>query len=92
MKNVPKPQKKSLDWHRADVVAALHKCGWSINSLAKAHGISPSTLRSALDKSYPKSERLIAQAIGIAPETIWPERFAARNFIPTIRNIKREHA
>lgn len=84
MKNVSTTQKKSLDWHRADIVAALHKRGWSINRLAKAHGISPSTLRSALDKPYPKSERLIAQAIGITPETIWPERFAARNFNPTI--------
>ncbi|MDO4897086.1 MAG: helix-turn-helix domain-containing protein [Moraxella sp.] len=84
MMNVPTPQKNTHDWHRADVVAALHKKGWSIASLAKAHGLSPSTLRSALEKSYPKSEKIIADAIGVAPEEIWAERHAKRNFTPIL--------
>ena len=84
MMNVQTQQKKAHDWHRADVVAALHKHGWSIASLAREHGLSPSTVRSALDKPYPKSERLIADALGIEPEIIWPERFAARNYKPTL--------
>lgn len=84
MKYTQEQLKKSHDWHRADVVAALHKCGWSVASLAKAHGVSPSALRNALDRPYPKSERLIAAAIGVAPEIIWPERFDARNFRPKL--------
>lgn len=82
--NVLKNEKKSHDWHRADVIAALHKRGWSIKRLAEENGLSPSTLRSALEKSYPKSERLIAQAIGVTPEDIWPERHANRNFKPAL--------
>jgi len=77
MKNVPIAQKNSHDWHRADVIAALHKRGWSINALAEAHGLAPSTLRSALDKPYPKSERLIAEAIGVPAEFIWPGSLCA---------------
>ena len=63
---------------------ARHKRGWSINALAEAHGLAPSTLRSALDKPYPKSERLIAEAIGVPAEFIWPERHASRNFKPVL--------
>lgn len=79
-------QVKEEDWHRADVISALHKRGWSIAALARAHDLGESTVRSALDKPYPKSERLIAEAIGVAPEAIWPKRYAARNFTPTLRS------
>lgn len=82
--NVLTPQKNTHDWHRADVVAALHKRGWSVASLAKAHGLSPSTLCSALEKSYPKSERIIADALEMKPEEIWAERYAKRNFTPIL--------
>ena len=86
MNHVQDNQKKPHDWHRADVIAALHKRGWSIAALAREHKLGESTVRSALDKPYPKSERLIAEAIGVAPEAIWPERFAERNFTPTLRS------
>lgn len=84
MNHVLDNQKNTHDWHRADVIAALHKKGWSVASLAREHKLGESTIRSALDKPYPKSERLIAQAIGVAPAEIWPERFAARNFKPKL--------
>lgn len=84
MMNVLTSQKNSHDWHRADIIAELHKRGWSLARLAKAHGLAPSTLGSALDKSYPKAERIIAQAIGVAPEVIWAGRFAKRNFTPSL--------
>lgn len=79
-------EKKSDDWHRADIIAALHKQGWSIAALARVHELGVSTVRSALDKPYPKSEKIIAEAIGVAPEVIWPKRFADRNFTPTLRS------
>lgn len=80
-------QQKTQDWHRADVIAALHKQGWSLRQLAIAHNIHPSTLKSALEKSYPKSERIIASAIGVRPEEIWPTRFATRNHKPKLHKI-----
>lgn len=85
MMNVLEGKKNTHDWHRADIVAELHKRGWSVASLARKHGLAPTTLRSALDKPYPKSEKIIAAAIGVAPEVIWSERYAKRNFKPTLR-------
>lgn len=67
------------DWHRADVVAALRKAGWTVRKLAAHHGYaSHGALTSALGRPYPKAQRLIAEAIGVAPEAIWPSRYERR--------------
>lgn len=73
------------DWHRADVVAALKKLGWSVARLAQEHQLSRTTLYTALDRPYPKGERIIADALGLRPEEIWPEREAKRNFKPVLQ-------
>lgn len=79
------PKKPALaDWHRADVVAALHKKGWSLRELSRQHGLSDGTLKSALDAPYLKAEGIIAAAIGVEPQHIWPERYAKRNFTPVL--------
>lgn len=75
------------DWHRADVIAALHKKGWSLRALSLANGLSEHTLKTALGAPYPKAERIIAAAIGLEPESIWPERYAKRNFTPVLRSL-----
>lgn len=64
------------DWHRADIVAALHKRGWSLRGLSKHHGYkTPTALNNALDRKWPKGQLIIAQAIGVAPQIIWPSRY-----------------
>ncbi len=64
------------DWHPADIKAALEKAGWSLRRLSLHHGYaSPTTLKNALHGRWPKAERLIAEAIGIDPATIWPSRY-----------------
>lgn len=75
------PKKASLkDWHRADIVAALRKAGWSLRRLATHHGYaSPTTLTTALARPWPKGERLIAAAIGVAPADIWPGRYPKKD-------------
>ena len=75
---------ESLDWHRADIIAALKKQGWSIRALAAQVNVHPTTLYSALVKPYPKSEQVIADALGMRPEQIWPQRYAARKFQPVL--------
>lgn len=67
--------KSPPDWHRADIVAALHKRGVSLAQLSRLHGLSSRTLNNALERSYPKAERLIAQALGTSPDIIWPSRY-----------------
>lgn len=66
---------KVNDWHRVDIVAALHKRGLSVRGLSVEAGLSPSTLKNALARSYPKGERIIAEAIGLTPQQIWPSRY-----------------
>ena len=78
---------ENRDWHRADVVAALKKKGWSVRALSIEAGLAPDTLRVALQTSYPKGERIIAAAIGVKPEEIWPTRYAARAFRPSFPKV-----
>ena len=63
------------DWHREDIVAALHKQGLSIRALSVRSGLKPDTLKNALSRAYPKAERIIADALGLTPEKIWPSRY-----------------
>ncbi|MBV7403582.1 helix-turn-helix domain-containing protein [Enterobacter sp. ENT03] len=63
------------DWNRIDIVAALHKQGVSIRELSVRAGLKPDTLKNALSRAYPKAERIIADALGVAPEHIWPSRY-----------------
>jgi Ner family transcriptional regulator len=67
------------DWHRADIIAALKKAGWSLRRLATYHGYaSPTTLGHALSRPWPKGERIVAEAIGADPADIWPSRYQKR--------------
>ena len=80
MSTVTETKKTANDWHRADIIAALHKAGWSLRQLSLQHGYSQaSTLKNALDRPWKKGERIIADAIGVEPEEIWAERYAKRN-------------
>ncbi|MDA8510945.1 MULTISPECIES: helix-turn-helix domain-containing protein [Enterobacteriaceae] len=63
------------DWHRIDIVAALHKCGFTMRYLSVSAGLKPDTLKNALARSYPKGERIIADALNTEPASIWPSRY-----------------
>lgn len=66
---------KKQDWHSADVIAALKKRGTSLAAVSRDAELASSTLANALVRRWPKGERLIAQALGVAPEEIWPSRY-----------------
>lgn len=66
----------SQDWHKADIKAALHKRGVTLRSLAVMHGYQHiDALHPVLRIPYPKAERLISEALGVAPQIIWPSRY-----------------
>ncbi|MBG0752260.1 helix-turn-helix domain-containing protein [Pectobacterium colocasium] len=67
--------KNTEDWHQADIIAALRKKGTTVTEVSRNAGLSSTTLANALSRPWPKGEYLIAQAIGIAPEEIWPSRY-----------------
>ncbi|CDH05020.1 DNA-binding protein Ner [Xenorhabdus bovienii str. oregonense] len=66
----------SHDWHRIDIVAAIHKAGFTMRELSTAAGLAPDTLKNALARSYPKGEQIIAGVLGTTPEHIWPSRYS----------------
>jgi len=66
---------KRLDWHSADIIAALKKKGITLAKLSRQSGFSSSTLHNTLIRPWTKGEHIIANAIGIPPETIWPSRY-----------------
>ncbi|GAA5106062.1 transcriptional regulator [Orbus sasakiae] len=68
-------ENKDQDWHRADIRAELEKRGTSLRKLSREAGLSENTLRNALDRKWPKGEKIIAEAIGVKPEEIWPTRY-----------------
>jgi Ner family transcriptional regulator len=86
----PKKTATPHDWHRADIVAAIRKAGWSLRRLAKHHGYAaPTTLTHALDRPWPKGERIIADAIGVSAAEIWPSRYHLKHTTETPSNHRK---
>lgn len=67
--------KNRSNMHRADIIAELKKRGLSLAELGRRNGLSVHTLKNALDKPYPRAESIIAKAIELTPEKIWPGRY-----------------
>ncbi|GKX54272.1 transcriptional regulator [Leminorella grimontii] len=65
----------NVDWHSADIIAALKKKGMSLAKVSRQAGLASSTLANALVRRWPKGERLIAEALGMEPKDIWPSRY-----------------
>jgi len=67
----------SQDWHRADIIAAVHKTGTNLQQMSRNLGYGRTTIGNALYVPAPKYERIIAEQIGTTPQTIWPSRYHA---------------
>jgi lambda repressor-like predicted transcriptional regulator len=55
-----------------------------MRQLSLHHGYGPSTLHSALHRPWPKAEKLIADALGTAPEKIWPSRYQPKRSVAEV--------
>lgn len=78
MRRVDSPKKPApTDWHPADIKAALERRGWSLRRLSTRHDYQPGSLRYALRLAWPRAEKIIAKAIGVTPQEIWPSRYRA---------------
>jgi Ner family transcriptional regulator len=82
----PVPQGADSDWHPADILAALKKRGYSLAGLSVANGYHATAAGKALKRSWPALEAVIAEAIGMKPEQIWPSRYAAIREFPSRRS------
>ena len=70
------------DWHPADVVAALRKRGLSLRKIALASGYTH--IQGVLTRPWWVVEQLVAKALEVPAEEIWPSRYAD--------GVSRDHA
>ena len=64
-------------WHPADIGAALKKRGHTLAGLSITNGYHRTAAGKALKRPWRAMEVIVAEAVGVAPETIWPSRYAA---------------
>ncbi|HHP0469546.1 TPA: helix-turn-helix domain-containing protein [Vibrio harveyi] len=64
-----------LDWSPALIKCALEMSGSNVAQLATTNGIAPSTLRGVFRVRCPKNEEIVATALNMKPEQIWPSRY-----------------
>ena len=69
---------RKIVWDRAAIIAALSRKGWSLRRLSRSNGYSAKSLGLALRKPWLRAEKIIADAIGVNPEQIWPDRYRLR--------------
>lgn len=67
----------SNDWSSHYIVYRLRERGQSTRRLSRQHGYEVSAASVAIQRRWPKLERLIAAAIGVTPQEIWPSRYNA---------------
>jgi Ner family transcriptional regulator len=70
-------ESSAVDWHPADVLAALKKRGHSLAALSVANGYHPTAVGKALKQPWPAVESIVATALEVAPQEIWPSRYDA---------------
>lgn len=90
--SIPVPQDESL--RREWVKYQLRVRGISMASLARANAASRQVVALTLVRSNPRWESVIAQALGMPPSKIWPERYDPTSKMPVSasRRLERETA
>lgn len=76
-------------WHSARIKMELEVRGWSLASLSREHGYSPTAAGRALRTTWPHMEQVIAEALGVEPRIIWPDRYDA-NGVPQKYKARRK--
>ncbi len=71
-----------IDMHPADIKAALAKKGLTLVTVSFDAGLPDHACKAALRGKSRQGEDAIARALGLAPETIWPSRFAKARRMP----------
>ncbi|MGA3799145.1 helix-turn-helix domain-containing protein [Pseudomonas fluorescens] len=51
--------------------------GTNLAELARSHDLNERAIRNAKQRPYPRVERAIAEALGLKPAQLWPERWNA---------------
>lgn len=62
-----------MDWHPAQVKAQLEMKGTNLSQLAREHDYAH--INDVLHRSWLAAELIVAKALGMKPEQIWPSRY-----------------
>jgi len=77
--------------HRYDIRAALQKKGLTLRQVSLAAGLSKSACGFALLYPSFRAEVAIADALGVPPKALWPDRYS-KDGLRRIRRPRREAA
>lgn len=80
---VPEDAGKRREW----IKYQLKIRGLSIAELARAHSASRQAVSTALVRSNPRWEHVIAEALETTPHKLWPERYDPETLIPIPRKV-----
>ncbi|SUF52637.1 transcriptional regulator [Salmonella enterica] len=72
---------RRADWHPEYIKAEIHKRGLSLRALSLQAGYSRDSLKSVLRTPCKPYQRIIADALGVEPETIWPSRYQTESYM-----------
>jgi Ner family transcriptional regulator len=73
--DTPKKPAGPLDWNPAYIVYQLRLKGLSFRRLARLNGYAQGSATLVNRIAWPKMESLVARAIGVPPQQIWPSRY-----------------
>lgn len=62
-----------MDWHPAQVKAAIEMAGTNLTQLAKKHGYRH--INEVLHRPWYAAEKIVAEALNKDPKEIWPSRY-----------------
>lgn len=69
-----KPSTKA-GMNKERIKAELRILDGSMKAFAEKRGVDERVIRRALILPQPRAEKVIAEALGTTPETLWPERY-----------------
>lgn len=72
---------EQMDWHPETIKAEIHKLGLSFRFLSVRAGYKKDSLKSVLRTPCRPYQQIVADALGISPETIWPSRYKTNSYV-----------
>ena len=69
------PIRHRPSWDGPRIKAELERRGTTLNDLSLAAGLARTTAAKALRQPYTRGEQIIAKALGVTAQEIWPERY-----------------
>jgi Ner family transcriptional regulator len=73
-KELNKPQEKPISV-REWVKFCLRLKGYTLKSFGQEHGVTAGSVGTVFGRPYPRMEKLLADALGIEPWSLWPSRY-----------------